>query len=93
MENDHIFFRRVTKATQYCVVDSHDRIGLDGEEDPNITMTEAISASVVPNGKFEVLAWKSHMPPYHRHIYSCEIFEFQSKVTKNNQGRKRKNLR
>jgi len=93
MENDHRFFRRVTKATQYFVVDSHGRIALDDEEAPNITVTEAISMTVVPNGKFEVLVWKSHLPPYHKYIYSCKIIEFERKVTENKQGKKRKFLR
>lgn len=94
MENDSIFLRTETKATEYCVVHNHgQRIGLENEESPKITLLEVISKSVpLPQGKFEVLVWKSYLPPYHNHIYSCEILEFEHKVSKNKQVQKRKIL-
>ncbi|TKW30083.1 hypothetical protein SEVIR_2G010800v4 [Setaria viridis] len=92
MENDCIFLRRVTETIQYCVVHNQYRIGLDGEEAPNITMTDIASMKFPPRGKFEVLLWKSHLPPYHKHIHSCEIFEFEGYVIRDKEGRKRKNL-
>ncbi|TKW30115.1 hypothetical protein SEVIR_2G013600v4 [Setaria viridis] len=92
MENDRIFLRRVTETIQYCVVHNQYRIGLDDEEAPNITMIDIISMKFPPRGKFEILLWKSHLPPYHKHIYSCEIFEFEGNVIRDMEGRKRKNL-
>ncbi|CAL5077670.1 unnamed protein product [Urochloa decumbens] len=80
MENDRIFLRRVTETTQYCVVHNEYRIALDDEEAPNITMTDIISMKVPPRRKFEILLWKSHLPPYHKHIYSCDILEFEGNV-------------
>ncbi|KAF8731421.1 hypothetical protein HU200_016483 [Digitaria exilis] len=92
VEKDRIFLRRVTETIQYCVVYNQDRIGLDDEEAPNITMIDGISEKVPPRGKFEILLWKSHLPPYHKYIYSCEIFEFEGKVIRDKESRKRKNL-
>ncbi|XP_062187869.1 putative disease resistance protein RGA3 [Phragmites australis] len=92
MENDHIFLRRVTETTQYCVLHNHDRIRLDNEDTPKTTLVEIISGSVPPHGKFEVLVWKSHLPPYHNHIYSCEILDLGCEVTRNKQCEKRKIL-
>ena len=43
------------------------------EEVPKITMDDVIYGSVKPHGKFEVLVWKSHIPPYYSYIYTCEI--------------------
>jgi hypothetical protein len=93
MENDRIFLRRVTETIQYCVVHNQSRIVLDDEEDPNITLTDIIvDMKVPPPGKFEIVVWKSPLPPYHKHIYSCEIFEFQGNVIRDKEGRKRKYL-
>ncbi|KAL6647198.1 hypothetical protein ACP70R_014635 [Stipagrostis hirtigluma subsp. patula] len=90
MENDRIFLQRGTETSQYCVVHNHDRIGFDNEEAPVQTLLEIISGSVPPHGKFEVLLWKSRLPPYHNHIYSCEILNLEREVTRNKQGQKRK---
>ncbi|WVZ61554.1 hypothetical protein U9M48_011411 [Paspalum notatum var. saurae] len=94
MENDRMFLRRETRATEYCVVHSQDhRIVLDDKEAPKINLLEVIFGSVPPQGKFEVLVWKSHLVPYHKHIYSFEILEFaRNKVSRNKQVQKRKNF-
>ncbi|KAG2640483.1 putative disease resistance protein RGA3 [Panicum virgatum] len=43
------------------------------EEVPKIRMDDVIYGSVKPHGKFEVLVWKSQIPPYYSHVYTCEI--------------------
>ncbi|CAL5092038.1 unnamed protein product [Urochloa decumbens] len=90
--NDRIFLRRETKAIEYCVVHNQEhRIVLDNEEAPKINLLEIISGSVPPpQGKFEVLVWKSHLVPYQNHIYKCEILELECKVSRNRQVHKRK---
>lgn len=30
---------------------------------------------VAPKGKFEVLWWTSHLPPYYSYIENCEILD------------------
>ncbi|KAF8660361.1 hypothetical protein HU200_057943 [Digitaria exilis] len=91
MNDDHIILQRVCDSTQYCVVDNHDRIALVNEEAPKITLHDILdgTGSVRPS-KFDILVWESHLPPYHKYIYSCQILKFDCSVNK--QGPKRKFL-
>ncbi|KAL6880310.1 hypothetical protein ACP4OV_011875 [Aristida adscensionis] len=89
MENDRLFLRRITETAQFCVVYSHDQIALEKEVAPKITLIELISGGAPPPGKFDVLVC-SHLPPYQKHIYSCEILELGDEVTRTTQGLKRK---
>ncbi|CAM0905226.1 unnamed protein product [Alopecurus aequalis] len=75
VENKHLYIQRVAKFTQDCVVDSHVRVGLADEDIPKITMDDVISGSITPRGRFDVVVWKSHLPPYSSYITSCEIRE------------------
>ncbi|CAL5079699.1 unnamed protein product [Urochloa decumbens] len=92
MNNDHIFLQRVVDFSQYCVVHNHDRIALVNEEAPKITLLDILegTGSVIPQGKFDILVWESHLPPYQKYIYNCQILERDCKVTRNDQGQKRK---
>ncbi|CAL5034385.1 unnamed protein product [Urochloa decumbens] len=48
------------------------------EEVPEIKMQDVMYGSVKPHGKFEVLAWKSPVPPYYSYVFTCEIQELKS---------------
>ncbi|KAL6647192.1 hypothetical protein ACP70R_014629 [Stipagrostis hirtigluma subsp. patula] len=91
-ESDRIFLRRVSETAQFCVFQKYDGMGHEKEEAPKVSLLETISGSVSPHGKFDVLIWKSHLPAYHKHIYSCEILESENNATRNKQGPKRKTL-
>jgi hypothetical protein len=93
MNRDHIFLRRlVDHPTQYCVLHNDDRIMLPKEEAPKITLHDILNGTrnVRPNAKFDIVVWESHLPPYYKYIYSCQIAEVGCKVTRNKQGQKRK---
>lgn len=92
MDDDHIFLQRMFDSTQYCVVHNHDRIVLVNEEAPKITLHDILdgTGAVTPHSKFDILVWESHLPPYHKYIYSCQILEFDYNVTKSKQCQKRK---
>uniref|UniRef100_K4A194 Disease resistance N-terminal domain-containing protein n=1 Tax=Setaria italica TaxID=4555 RepID=K4A194_SETIT len=92
MNSDHIFLQRVVDSSQYCVVHNHDRIALVNEEAPKITLHDILdgTGSVRPHEKIDILVWESHLPPYHKYIYSCQILERDCKVTRKKQGEKRK---
>ncbi|WVZ61567.1 hypothetical protein U9M48_011420 [Paspalum notatum var. saurae] len=49
---------------------------------PNITLDDVMYGSVKPHGNFEVLAWRSRMPPYYNYIYSCRIIDLKTKAAK-----------
>jgi hypothetical protein len=46
-------------------------------EDPRITVADIISGtwSAIPRGKFEVLRWRSPIPPYYSYVHSCELVQ------------------
>jgi len=54
------------------------------KEIPKIGILDVVFGSVKPHGKFDMLLWRSHIPPYYSYVYSCEIREL--KIT----GAKRK---
>ncbi|KAF8644704.1 hypothetical protein HU200_066370 [Digitaria exilis] len=52
------------------------------EEVPNMTLQDVLYGSAKTHGKFEVLAWRSRIPPYHSHVYACEIQEPKPRAAK-----------
>jgi hypothetical protein len=77
MNRDHIFLQRVVDSSQYCAVHNHVRIVLVNEEAPKITLHDILDGIgiVRPHENIDVLVWESHLPPYHKYIYSCQIIE------------------
>uniref|UniRef100_A0ACD5U129 Uncharacterized protein n=1 Tax=Avena sativa TaxID=4498 RepID=A0ACD5U129_AVESA len=52
-------------------------------EVPRISVVDLLSGtwSAMPRGKFEVLAWRSHIPPYYIYTSDCEFVQHQSSTT------------
>jgi GTPase SAR1 family protein len=92
VENKHLYIQRVAKLTQDCVVDSHVRVALADEDTPKITMDDIISGSITPQGRFDVVVWKSHLPPYYSYITSCEIHESKFMLARKKGCKRRKDL-
>ena len=40
---------------------------------PKITLNELQVGSARPRGKFEVVGWRSRIPPYYSYLMSCEV--------------------
>uniref|UniRef100_A0A0E0E6Y7 NB-ARC domain-containing protein n=1 Tax=Oryza meridionalis TaxID=40149 RepID=A0A0E0E6Y7_9ORYZ len=58
---------------QYCVISDYCRVGVAHEEDqevPKIDMQDVLSGRVAPDGRFDIVLWRSHLPPYYSYIYS-----------------------
>jgi hypothetical protein len=71
-----------SKRTQEFVYhDDYELIGsvVDGEA-PMISWHHLLFQGNRPRGKFDVLGWKSHIPPYYSYVYSCEILRPQCTV-------------
>jgi hypothetical protein len=49
------------------------------EEVPKIDFRDVLYGSTKPSGKFEVLLWRSRIPPYYSYVGSCEIREVKSR--------------
>ncbi|XP_037423786.1 disease resistance protein RGA2-like [Triticum dicoccoides] len=49
-------------------------------EVPRITVVDVLFSrwSTVPQGKFEVLCWRSVIPPYYNYIYVCEFVQHKN---------------
>jgi hypothetical protein len=62
-------------TTGECVSLSNDRHIVSARaEAPAMKMQEVMNGSVVlPEGKFEALAWKSLIPPYYSYTFTCEM--------------------
>uniref|UniRef100_A0ACD5TEF9 Uncharacterized protein n=1 Tax=Avena sativa TaxID=4498 RepID=A0ACD5TEF9_AVESA len=63
---DRTLFR--IQHSQQKGLDAHDEV-------PRITLMDLLSGtlSTMPQGKFEVLSWRSLIPPYYSYIYACEL--------------------
>ena len=50
---------------------------------PKITMVDLLSGtwSAMPRGKFEVLSWRSVIPPYYSYTTACEFVRHSSSTT------------
>ncbi|CAL5089860.1 unnamed protein product [Urochloa decumbens] len=64
---------RINGSNGYCSVYNDYQIVSAQDETQMITFQEILSGGVLPYGKFEVLAWRSCIPPYYSYIFSCEI--------------------
>jgi hypothetical protein len=58
------------------------------EEVPEITMQDLLYGSIKRHGKFEVLAWRSQIPPYYSYINTCEIREQKTTGSKRKRSMK-----
>ncbi|KAM0840888.1 hypothetical protein ACQ4PT_059370 [Festuca glaucescens] len=66
----------------FLIHHSHQNGPASRGEVPRITAVELVSGtwSAMPRGKFEVLSWRSLIPPYYNYVYSWEFV--QNKNTK-----------
>jgi hypothetical protein len=55
---------------------------LSHQEAPRIKFQDVIFGKVRPHGKFELLSWRSRIPPYYSYVASCEIREPKTAATK-----------
>ncbi|CAL4947701.1 unnamed protein product [Urochloa decumbens] len=56
---------KVCRFYQACSAREHDL--------PKITVNDVQIGSASPQGKFEVLAWRSQIAPYYSYVFSCEV--------------------
>ncbi|KAF8713881.1 hypothetical protein HU200_027859 [Digitaria exilis] len=51
---------------------------LSQEEVPKIKQHDVTLGGVKPHGKFDVLVWRSQIPPYYSYVNTCEILELKT---------------
>jgi hypothetical protein len=79
-KNRPVYFQRVTN-NDFCVILNHYKTSSDDKQVPKITFLDVLYGSVECQGRIEVLAWRSRIPPYKNHICSCEIQKPQKMAT------------
>ena len=74
------FERIAARSEDFIVHCEHQR---SSQEDvPEIKLHDLVYGGIKPQGKFEVLAWKSEIPPYYSYVYASEIPELKTKTAK-----------
>jgi hypothetical protein len=58
------------------------------EEIPKVTFQDLRCGNVMPHGKFEVLAWRSRIPPYSSYFYTCKIERPKTRAVKRKRSTK-----
>lgn len=51
-------------------------------EVPNINLQEVLSGGIEPDGRFEVLVWRSQIPPFYNYLLSCSAQKPPHKLIK-----------
>lgn len=86
-QNRPIHFGRMATPSEVCVLyQQHKRSTQD--EVPKITAEDVLYGSVKPRGKFEILGWKSSIPPYYCYVGTCEIQEVKTTAVKRKRSMK-----
>lgn len=74
-------FGRMASASEEIIV--HHQYQLSSQQEvPKIMFQDVMYGNIEPHGKFEALAWRSEIPPYHNIVYTCEIREIKTTGTK-----------
>jgi hypothetical protein len=65
------------EAVLYCEHECSEQ-----EELPEIKLQDVMFGSVKAHGKFDILGWRSRIPPYHSYVNTCEIRELKTSSAK-----------
>uniref|UniRef100_A0A0E0LGE3 NB-ARC domain-containing protein n=1 Tax=Oryza punctata TaxID=4537 RepID=A0A0E0LGE3_ORYPU len=66
----------------------HTKFAQNEAEVPMLSVQDFLFGSVRPQGKFKVLAWRSHLPPYYNYMFNCEMSICVRRNTQGHQFRK-----
>ncbi|CAL5077860.1 unnamed protein product [Urochloa decumbens] len=86
-QNRPTYFGRMDTPLEVCVL-YHQYQCSTQDEVPKITVQDVVYGGVKPRGKFEVLAWRSSIPPYYSYVGTCEIQELKSAAVKRKRSMK-----
>jgi hypothetical protein len=73
-QNKHIIFGRMSTTSEDIVHYHWCQHPLE-KEVPKIKFQDVLCGRAIPHGKFDILAWRSGIPPYYSYINTCEIEE------------------
>ncbi|CAM0908292.1 unnamed protein product [Alopecurus aequalis] len=72
-EDEPVYYWRLGRSRNFLVC-NHRQLD-SNEEVPKISVQDIIlgCGGSLPHGKFDALAWRSHMPPYYNYTITCEV--------------------
>ncbi|CAL5008534.1 unnamed protein product [Urochloa decumbens] len=62
-----------SKPAKYFLLRNSYQKALAQDDGPKITLADLLFGSVKRRGRFEVLVWKSYIPPYYSYISNCTL--------------------
>ncbi|CAN6334245.1 unnamed protein product [Urochloa humidicola] len=65
--------QKLNGSNDYCLVFDDYQIVSAQDEAPTIIFHDVLLGAIEPHGKFDVVAWRSSIPPHYCYIFSCEI--------------------
>ncbi|CAL5091533.1 unnamed protein product [Urochloa decumbens] len=86
-QNIPILFGRMSTLPEDIMVYNRCQHPSEGDV-PKIKFQDVLCGSVKSHGKFEVLAWRSRIPPYHSYTYTCEIGGPKTRLSKRKRSMK-----
>jgi hypothetical protein len=79
------YIQRINNLNEYCwIFDDYQVFSTQDEAHQEITLQEVLLRDVVPHGKYDVLVWRSSIPPHSSCIISCEVHNKAPKVSVQN---------
>jgi hypothetical protein len=80
-QNRPALIMRLTTSSQEIVL-GHRYQRFSEEEVPTMKIQDVMYGSVKVHGKFEVLSWRSPIPPYYSYVHTCETREIKTRSVK-----------
>ncbi|KAJ1265574.1 hypothetical protein BS78_08G086400, partial [Paspalum vaginatum] len=69
-----VYVPRINNPNGYWVYNDYDRVVSTHDQAQEITILDVLlRLDVVPPGKYDLLAWRSSIPPHSSCIFSCEV--------------------
>ncbi|WVZ61579.1 hypothetical protein U9M48_011431 [Paspalum notatum var. saurae] len=88
-QNKAVYFGRIHRRDEQ-VIAYHQYRHSSQKEVPKITLHDVTYGDAELPGRFEVLAWRSAIPPYSSYVYACELQVLKVKATSGSSANKRK---
>ncbi|KAJ1256368.1 hypothetical protein BS78_K046000 [Paspalum vaginatum] len=83
-----VYVPRVNRSSEeFVILDDFETSSADHNSGvTTITAQDVLLGTARPRGKFDVLAWRSHIPPYFSYFFSCEIRRPMNMVSRKRKG-------
>ncbi|XP_047059111.1 putative disease resistance RPP13-like protein 1 [Lolium rigidum] len=72
-KNRHVYLWRLAQTSKVFVSYGCYQACPAQKDVPRITLQEVLSGRPAPRGRFEALAWRSHIPPCYSYLMSCSV--------------------